>query len=277
MRIARFRHDGDTSWGFVEGDGVVPASATAPGIPEVLALPTEELAALAAAGGPAAALDDIDLLAPVPAPPQFIGVGLNYRDHAEESGMPVPEVPITFGFLNSAIVGPGEPIEIPPFSAEVDWEVELAIVMGRGGRDIPLSDAMDTVAGYTIVNDVSARDIQMREGQWSRAKSLDTFKPMGPWITTTDELGSAGALGVRLWVNDVIKQDGSTVELVFDVPALVSRLSASVTLQPGAVISTGTPPGVGFAMQPPEFLRPGDEVTLEIDGIGRLTNPVVAG
>jgi 2-keto-4-pentenoate hydratase/2-oxohepta-3-ene-1,7-dioic acid hydratase in catechol pathway len=277
MRIARFRHDGAESWGFVTGDRIATAPNDAPGIPAVLALPPAELASVEARAGAPVPLADVELLAPVPDPPQFIGVGLNYRDHAEESGMPVPEVPITFGFLNSAIIDPGIAIELPPFTDEVDWEVELAIVIGRGGRDIPLDEAMAAVAGYTIVNDLSARDIQMREGQWSRAKSFDTFKPMGPWITTTDELGTAGSLAVKLWVNDVIKQDGSTVELVFDVPALVSRLSASVTLQPGAVISTGTPPGVGFAMKPPEFLQAGDTVTLEIEGIGRLSNPVVSG
>jgi 2-keto-4-pentenoate hydratase/2-oxohepta-3-ene-1,7-dioic acid hydratase in catechol pathway len=277
MRIARFEHRGRVAWGFVDGDAVSPAPADAGEIPGVLAATMDELSALESASGDPIDLADVRLLAPIDAPPQFIGVGLNYRDHAEESGMPVPEVPITFGFLNSAIIGPGAPIELPPFTAEVDWEVELAIVIGKGGRDIAIEDAMDAVAGYTIVNDLSARDIQMREGQWSRAKSLDTFKPMGPWITTADELGTAGSLSVKLWVNDVIKQDGSTVELVFDVPELVSRLSASVTLLPGGVISTGTPPGVGFAMTPPEFLRAGDVVTLEIEGIGRLANPVVAG
>ena len=187
------------------------------------------------------------------------------------------DAPVTFGFLNSAITDPGVPIELPPFTREVDWEVELAIVIGRGGADILRDQAMSAVAGYTIVNDLSARDIQLSEGQWGRAKSFDTFKPMGPWITTTDELGSAEALGVKLWVNDEIKQDSSTAQLIFDVPTLVSRLSASTTLRPGMVISTGTPHGVGFARKPPEYLRPGDIVTLEIEGIGRLTNPVVAG
>ena len=277
MRIARYRYDGRVSWGFVAGAAVAAAPDEAPGLPDVLTLSTSDLEALAAAATDQIDLVDVELLAPTADPPQFIGVGLNYRDHAEESGMPVPEAPITFGILNSAITDPGAPIVLPPFTDEVDWEVELAIVIGRGGRDIPLDEAMSSVAGYTIVNDLSARDIQMSEGQWSRAKSFDSFKPMGPWITTVDELGRAGSIGLKLWVNDVVKQDGSTVELVFDVPALVSRLSASTTLLPGAVISTGTPPGIGFAMKPPEFLQPGDTVTLEIEGIGRLTNPVVSG
>ena len=277
MRIARFRGDGGISWGFVVGDSVAAAPSEAPDISDVLALSTGGLEELALAAGDPIGLAAVDLLAPVPDPSQFIGIGLNYRDHAEEAGMPVPEAPITFGFLNSSIADPGTPIELPPFTDKVDWEVELAIVIGRGGRDISLDDAMSAVAGYTIVNDLSARDIQGREGQWGRAKSFDTFKPMGPWITTVDELGAAESLSVKLWVNDVIKQDGSTKELVFGVAELVSRLSASTTLRPGMVISTGTPPGVGFARKPPEYLAAGDVVTLEIEGIGRLTNPVIAG
>ena len=151
------------------------------------------------------------------------------------------------------------------------------MVIGSEARDVAVEDALDYVAGYVIVNDVSARDIQRTEGQWSRAKSLDTFKPMGPWITTIDELGAADNLDVKLWVNDELKQSGESSDLIFDVPALVSHLSQSLTLGVGAVISTGTPSGVGFARTPPEYLQPGDVVTLEIDGMGRLTNPVEAG
>ena len=277
MRIARFRHNGSMSWGFVVSGGVAPAADGAPGLIEALTLSTEELKGLAHSAGPSIDLNDVDLLAPVAAPPQFIGVGLNYRDHAAEAGIEAPAAPITFGFLATSVAAPGDPIVLPPFTDEVDWEAELAIVIGSGGRDIPATEALDAVAGYTIVNDLSARDIQASEGQWSRSKSFDSFKPMGPWITTVDELGAAEAVGVRLWVNDVVKQDSTTAELIFDVPAVVSALSASTTLLPGAVISTGTPGGVGYARTPPEFLRAGDTVTLEIDGIGRLSNPVVAG
>ena len=223
------------------------------------------------------ALGHVDLLAPIPDPPQFVGIGLNYRAHAAESGAAVPTSPVSFPFYNSSIIDPGEPVVIPPFTDKVDWEVELAVVIGRQARDVAVEDALDHVAGYVIVNDVSARDIQKSEGQWSRAKSLDTFKPMGPWITTVDELGAADDLAVKLWVNDVLKQSGETSDLIFDVPALVSHMSQSLTLGAGAVISTGTPSGVGFARTPPEYLRAGDVMTLEIDGIGRLTNPVEAG
>lgn len=276
MRIARYRRSGATAWGFVAEGSLAPAPADAPGIPDVFTLSVAELEGLASRAGRPVPLQEADLLAPVPDPPQFIGVGANYRDHAEESGVPIPEAPVVFGFLNSAIIDPGAPIVLPDFTDEVDWEVELAIVIGSGGRDIPEDEAMSAVAGYTIVNDVSARDIQMSEGQWGRSKSFDTFKPMGPWVTTVDELGTAGALRVRLWVNDVLKQDSTTEELIFDVPTLVSRLSAATTLKPGMVISTGTPFGVGFTRKPPEFLRDGDVVTLEVEGIGRLTNPVTA-
>jgi len=277
MRIARFRRDGTTSWGFVDGDAVAPVGAGAPSLIEALSLTLAGLEDLAGAAGTAVPLDQVQLLAPIPSPPQFIGVGLNYRDHAAESGLAVPEVPVTFLLHPTSVIDPGATVELPGFTDKVDWEVELAIVIGRGGRDLSRSDALDAVAGYTIVNDISARDIQMSEGQWSRAKSFDTFKPMGPWITTVDELGAAGELDVRLWVNDVIKQESNTRELIFDVPTIVSRLSESTTLLPGAVISTGTPAGVGFARKPPEYVRPGDTMTLEIEGIGRLTNPAAAG
>ncbi len=275
MRIARFRYNDVTSWGFVADGAVAAVSDGAPRISDALAMPPDALAELASAASLPIALEEVQLLAPVAAPPQFIGVGLNYRDHAAESGLEVPMAPVTFAFLASSVADPGAPIVLPRFSDKIDWEVELAIVIGSGGRDIPPDQALEAVAGYTIVNDVSARDIQLQEGQWGRAKSFDSFKPMGPWVTTVDELGDAGAIDVRLWVNDVIKQDSNTRELIFDVPAIVSALSAATTLLPGAVISTGTPSGVGFARKPPEYLQPGDTVTLEVDGIGRLSNPVV--
>lgn len=223
------------------------------------------------------AMDSVQLLAPIPEPPQFLGVGLNYRDHARESGMDIPEQPVTFGFLRNSIVGEGETIRIPPFTSQVDWEAELGIVIGKGGCDIAIDKALDHVAGYTIVNDVSARDIQMSEGQWGRSKSFDSFKPMGPWVTTTDVLGDASGLKISLWVNGELKQSSTTSELIFTVPQLVSLLSQSTTLYPGAVISTGTPHGVGFSRTPPEFLKNSDIVEIEIEGIGRLTNPVVGG
>lgn len=275
MRIARFRVDRVEGWGFVSGEGVRPVT-DGPDLMDVLG-DQDALDDLYRRATAELALGSVQLLAPIPNPPQFVGIGLNYRAHAAESGAAVPESPVSFPFFNSSIIDPGEPILLPPFTDEVDWEVELGVVIGRSARDVAVEDALDYVAGYVIVNDVSARDIQRSEGQWSRAKSLDTFKPMGPWITTTDELGAAGDLEVKLWVNDVLKQSGVTSDLIFDVPTLVSHLSQFLTLGAGAVISTGTPSGVGFARTPPEYLRAGDVVVLEIDGIGRLTNPVQAG
>ncbi len=276
MRLARFEYSGIVEWGFVEDSEVFPMPVGSVSLVEALSLSSLDLESLREDAGDPVALEVVRLLAPIPHPPQFVGVGLNYRDHAAEAGIAVPESPVTFGFLSSAVINPGEPIEIPPFTDEVDWEVELGIVIGAGGRDIPEAKALSRVAGYVLINDVSARDIQMEDGQWGRGKSFDTFKPMGPWVTTTDELGAASDLAIKLWVNDELKQSSTTSQLVFDVPYLVSFLSRSTTLETSAIISTGTPFGVGNARDPREFLRAGDSVTMEIEGIGRITNPVVA-
>ena len=270
MHIARAEHHGEVSWGFVDEGLFFPAGLD----DSPLQLSPAELASRRRESSEPVPLETVRLRAPIPNPPQFIGVGLNYRDHAAESGMDTPSAPVTFGLLASAILDPGLPITLPEFTNEVDWEAELGIVIGMTGRDIELENALDHVFGYTIVNDVSARDIQLDEGQWTRAKSFDTFKPMGPWITTTTALGSADDLGIRLTVNGDVKQDSRTSELIFPVPELVSLLSRSITLWRGMVISTGTPSGVGFAREPAEYLRDGDSVTVEVEGIGALTNPV---
>lgn len=274
MRIARFAQNGESHLGFIEGDGIRP-------FPKAIDLSTvlgsgETRTQMSADAGPLVAIESVTLQTPITAPPQFIGVGLNYRDHAIEAGLELPDSPISFAFHRSAIIGPQQPIEIPSFTNQVDWEAELAIVIGSQGRNISIEDALDHVAGYTIVNDVSARDIQMRESQSTRAKSFDTFKPIGPCITTTDELADPQNLSISLSVNGTEKQRSSTAEMVFTVAQIVSFLSKSTTLLPGAVIATGTPSGVGASRKPPEFLRPGDTVTIEIEGIGSLTNPVVA-
>ena len=272
MRIARFDSPTGRHWGFVDGD-VIRAVRIGPGLVDVIG-DDDLLTSLSRSSNGTFSLSEVRLLAPLETPPQFIGVGLNYRDHAVESGFSIPTEPVTFGFLRNSIVGPGEAICLPPFTSAVDWEAEMAIVIGRGGKDIAAIDALSHVAGYTIINDVSARDLQESEGQWSRAKSFDGFKPMGPWIVTTDELGSAADLDISLTVNGVTKQASNTRELIFDVPYLVSHLSRATTLLPGAVISTGTPAGVGTSRRPPEYLRAGDEVSISIEGIGTLTNPV---
>ena len=274
MRIARFNAGGSEGWGFVCGEQVCPVT-DGTDLMDVLG-DREALAGLCEAASPEHSLSDVRLLAPIADPPQFLGIGLNYRLHAAETGAAIPESPISFPFFNSSIINPGDAIRLPPFTDQVDWEVELAVVIGKPACCVSEGDALDYIAGYTIVNDVSARDTQIKDGQWSRAKSFDTFKPMGPWIVTADELGAADDLDVKLWVNGEIKQDGETPDLIFNVPRLVSHMSQHLTLGVGAVISTGTPSGVGMARKPPEYLRPGDEVTLEIEGIGRLTNPVEA-
>lgn len=277
MKLARFQQGEKITWGFADpAAGTVRPLDDPPPLRETLGDPGA-VRAQRMRTGPEIPLEEVELLAPLPDPPAFIGIGLNYREHARESGMAEPESPISFPFYNSAIIGPGRPIVLPPFTDQVDWEAELGVVIGPPARDVAPHRALSYIAGYTIVNDVSARDIQMGDGQWSRGKSFDSFKPMGPWIITVDELGEASDLAVKLWVNGEIKQSSTTADLIFDVPALVSHLSRSVTLGTGTVISTGTPQGVGFARTPPEFLRPGDEVSLEIEGIGTMSNPVIAG
>ncbi len=216
-------------------------------------------------------------LAPVD-PVNVFCVGLNYRAHAAEANLPLPDEPVIFMKPTTAVVGPGEPIRIPACcrrGPEVDYEVELAVVIGRACRDVPEDRALEHVLGYTVANDVSARRWQKRNGgQWVRAKSFDTFCPLGPVLVTRDELSDARGLGLRTVLNGRVMQQGTTDDMIFPVARLVSFLSQDTTLLPGTVILTGTPPGVGFARKPPVFLRPGDEVTVEVEGIGPLTNPV---
>lgn len=209
-------------------------------------------------------------------PGKIVCVGLNYRDHAEESGQPVPTSPVLFAKLPSSVIGHLDDIVLPRFSDQVDYEAELAVVIGRRAQKVEVAEALDHVLGYTCLNDVSARDLQFADGQWVRAKSLDTFCPIGPHIVTADEIPDPQALAIRCVVNGEVVQDSSTKEMVFGVAELVSFISQGITLEPGDVIATGTPPGVGFARTPPVFLQPGDRVRVEIDGVGVLENGVVS-
>jgi len=218
---------------------------------------------------------DVILKAPILHPQKLIGIGLNYRDHAEESKVPIPTSPLLFGMYANAIVGPETPIVIPPQTMQVDYEAELAVVIGTRALRVSTDDALNYVAGYTIVNDVSARDLQFGEKQWTRGKSIDTFAPMGPCLTTRSELGSGDGLYIRCRVNGELLQNSTTRNLIFNVPALVSHISQTMTLEPGDVISTGTPSGVGYVRKPPIFLKQGDVVEIEVEGIGVLRNPVV--
>jgi 2-keto-4-pentenoate hydratase/2-oxohepta-3-ene-1,7-dioic acid hydratase in catechol pathway len=216
-------------------------------------------------------------LAPI-APTSLIGIGLNYRRHAEESGAKIPERPIVFIKLLNSLQNPGDPIEIPSSSQEVDYECELAVVIGKNCKNVPPEKSLDYVFGYTCANDVSARDWQLKwgGGQWCRGKSFDTFCPLGPVIVTADEIPNPNALKIQTILNSNIVQDWNTNDMIFDVPALISFLSQSTTLIPGTVILTGTPHGVGMAAKPPRYLRPGDTVSISLENIGTLTNPVVA-
>ena len=214
--------------------------------------------------------------APVPRPGKIICVGLNYRDHAVESNMPIPERPVLFSKFATCVIGPGEPVVIPRTSQQVDYEAELAVVVGRRAKNVTAAQAYDYVLGYTAFNDVSARDFQFADGQWQRGKSCDTFAPMGQTIVTTDEIPDPQRLAIKLRLNKQTMQDSNTDQLIFGVPALIEFITESITLEPGDVIATGTPPGVGFARKPPVFLHPGDEMEVEIEGIGGLGNSIVA-
>lgn len=219
------------------------------------------------------------LLAPIDAK-NILAIGLNYRKHAAEGGQQVPENPVLFIKATSSLNHPGAPIEIPVHlpSTSVDFEAELAVVIGKTCKNATRANALDHVLGYTCANDVSARDWQRLGGggQWCQGKSFDTFCPLGPWIVTRDEIPDPGVLRIRSTLNGTTMQDSNTGDMVFDVAALIVFLSGSKTLHPGTVILTGTPEGVGFARKPPVFLKPGDTIAIEIDGIGTLTNPVVA-
>ncbi|KXH76306.1 MAG: hypothetical protein AM326_07310 [Candidatus Thorarchaeota archaeon SMTZ-45] len=220
-------------------------------------------------------LSSVTLEAPISRPGKIVALGKNYLDHVEETGSDVPEFPVVFAKFPSSVIGPDDPVPIPEVSSMIDWEVELGVVIGKTCRNISEKKSLDFVAGYTIINDVSARDLQLNDGQWVRAKSLDGFCPMGPCIVTQDELGDASKLKMHTKVNGVIKQESSTSNMMFNVRKIVSYLSKSFTLEPGDIIATGTPSGVGFVRNPPEFLKPGDKVELFIEKIGYLRNKVI--
>lgn len=219
-------------------------------------------------------LADLEPTAPVTRPGKIICIGLNYRDHAAETGKPVPTEPIMFAKFANSLVGDGATVSVPAIVEDLDWEAELAVVIGRGGRDIPREQALDHVAGYACANDLSARVLQRSGGQWTRGKAIDGFLPMGPWLVTRDEVPDPQALSIRCVLNGDTVQDSSTSQMVFGVADLIAEISRTMTLEPGDVICTGTPPGVGMAMDPPRFLREGDEVAVTIEGLGTLTTTI---
>jgi 2-keto-4-pentenoate hydratase/2-oxohepta-3-ene-1,7-dioic acid hydratase in catechol pathway len=262
MRIVRYDSGTGPRWGTVEDGKVVDGGRS-----------LSRLEPATVVGK----LEDTLLLAPVPRSAKVIAVGLNYRDHAQESGQPIPESPILFAKFSSSVTGPGSPIQIPAEVDDADYEAELGVVISSSASRVGVDKAFDYVLGYTCVNDVSARGFQFADGQWVRGKSLDTFCPIGPWVVTTDEIPDPQSLSIKCRVNGETLQDSSTKQMVFTVAQLVSFISTWITLEAGDLISTGTPPGVGFARKPPKFLSDGDVVEVEIEGVGILSNPVITG
>jgi 2-keto-4-pentenoate hydratase/2-oxohepta-3-ene-1,7-dioic acid hydratase in catechol pathway len=286
VRVASYRTDNGTSWGIVRGEQVSDARAVggAPRSVRELIESADRGRWLQAVSAPAVRtlpLAGVQLLAPLEPRQDLIALGLNYKTHVDETSgatkqPALPKQPILFGKAASSVIGPDAEIVFDPkVTVQVDWEVELAIVIGTLGRDIAPSRALEHIFGYTVANDVSARDLQFQDGgQWYRGKSLDTFCPLGPWIVTADELGDAHGLRAALRVNGVTKQDASTDDLIFAIPEIIASVSTGRTLHPGDVILTGTPGGVGFTRTPPEFLRDGDAVEAEIERIGVLRSTV---
>lgn len=289
MRLATYFHGGQRQVGLVSPDGtrVTPlalphAQAERGVLPIIEAL--AQGAALPAAGGPALDIAAVRLDAPLPQPRRNLWcVGRNYHAHAKELSASVfkdndanPESwPIVFTKVPECVVGPFDDVQIPlGVSDQIDYEAELAVVIGKGGKNIARADALGHVFGYTVVNDVTARDVQMRHQQWDMGKSFDTFCPMGPWIVTADEF-DGGRTRVRCWVNGELRQDGPTENMIFDIPTLIETISRGITLYPGDVIATGTPAGVGMGLKPPRYLRPGDVVKVEIDRLGSIENRFV--
>ena len=282
MKIATFTHRGATRLGVVTDGEIVDLAAAAPGLPtdlvSLFAAGADAVAtakALAAKATARIALDEVHLEAPVARPPKFLAIGLNYADHVEESGMPRPDVPVFFNKQSTCVTGPTDPIHLPRVSPLLDYEGELAFVVGRRCRHVPRERAHEVIAGYLIVNDVSVRDWQLRVPTMTMGKSFDTHGPMGPWMVTADEVGDPHELELRTWVNGELRQHSNTKHLIFDCYAQVEHLSTAFTLEPGDVISTGTPSGVGGAMKPPRFLQVGDVVKIEIEKIGAIENEVI--
>jgi 2-keto-4-pentenoate hydratase/2-oxohepta-3-ene-1,7-dioic acid hydratase in catechol pathway len=213
---------------------------------------------------------------PIPRPGKIVCVGLNYRDHAEEQGAELPEAPLLFAKFTTSLIGPGDAIVIPPIVTKCDYEAELGVVLGATVRQVSRENALEAVAGYVVANDVSARDLQFGDGQWTRGKSPDTFCPVGPLVPAAD-VPDPHSLPIRAILNGAVVQDSTTATLVFGVDEVISYASQTATLEAGDLILTGTPAGVGIFRDPPRLLGPGDEITIEIDGVGTLTNPVVAG
>jgi 2-keto-4-pentenoate hydratase/2-oxohepta-3-ene-1,7-dioic acid hydratase in catechol pathway len=265
VRLARYRHEHTEAIGVVVDDAIVPLA----GVASVLELPR------AVPDGPTVSLQDVELLAPIPRPPKFLAAGLNFEDHLEETGLPRPATPVFFNKQTTCVVGPRDDIHRPRVSEQLDYEGELGVVIGQRCRHVPAESAIDVVVGYLVVNDVSVRDWQLSSPTMTLGKSFDTHGPIGPWLTTADEIADPHDLRIRTWLNDQLVQDGSTRSMIFDIPTQIARLSTAFTLEAGDIIATGTPAGVGVVRQPPLWMKAGDVVRVEIDGLGVLENRIV--
>ncbi|HTO71115.1 MAG TPA: fumarylacetoacetate hydrolase family protein [Myxococcota bacterium] len=282
MKLATFSYAGSTRVGVVRGEEIVDLASAAPELPRDLvgflalgARGRQRAGEVASASAARLPLAEVRLEAPIPRPPKYLAIGLNYADHVAESGAETPKVPTLFNKQSTCVVGPYDEVHLPRVSSALDYEGELAFVIGKRCRHVPRRRAPDVIAGYLVANDVSVRDWQLRTPTWTIGKSFDTHGPLGPWLTTGDELSDPHGLGIRTTVNGELRQSSNTKNLIFDCFALVEHLSTAFTLEVGDVVATGTPSGVGISMKPPRLLQVGDVVEVEIDGLGRLRNEVV--
>ncbi|MCV6590901.1 MAG: fumarylacetoacetate hydrolase family protein [Marinobacterium sp.] len=278
MKLLRYRYQHENYTGALINQHVYSLPDLKDDMPALLAAGAERWQALQqqAEQAPESGIPlvDVELLAPVQRPGKFLGVGLNYADHIAETGLETPKFPTIFTKQSSCIIGPEHAIHRPSVSEKLDYEGELAIVIGKRCRHVPREKAAEVIAGYTIANDVSVRDWQIKSPTWTLGKSFDTHGPTGPWIVTADELDPHN-LDLKTWLNDELRQHSNTCNLIFDCYQLIETLSTVCTLEPGDIIATGTCSGVGVKMKPRGYMKPGDRVTIEIEGIGQLSNPVI--
>jgi len=272
MKLVTFKSQGSTSFGILREREIIDLTPLAPDLISMLSAGSPE----PAADGKRFPLSQVELLPPIPNPGKIVCVGLNYRSHLALLDDPIPEVPILFTKPNTSLIGSAGAIVLPCVTKQVDFEGELAVVIGKKGKYISESAALDYVAGYTCANDVSAHDIEFRTSQWTSGKMLDTFCPLGPLLVTADEIANPNELRLSTVLNGQTMQDESTSDMLFPVAKLISYISSLATLEPGDIILTGTPAGLGCMRRPPAFLKPGDEISVEIEGIGRLANSVIA-
>jgi 2-keto-4-pentenoate hydratase/2-oxohepta-3-ene-1,7-dioic acid hydratase (catechol pathway) len=282
MKLVTFIHNESTQIGAVIDDFVVSATGHIPHSDNMLDFLASGQAGLAAmrelveSGKHRLRLSAVRLVAPIPRPGKFLGIGLNYAEHINETGRDKPEYPTFFTKQSTCVIGPDQAIQIPAISEKVDYEGELAFVIGQRCKHVPLEKAYEVIAGFTICNDVTVRDWQQRTPTWTLGKSFDTHGPMGPWLVTADEIADPHNLSLKTWVDGELRQNANTGDMLFNCYEMVAYLTQAMTLEPGDVISTGTPAGVGVKMKPRGYLKPGQTVRIEIEGIGTLSNPVIA-